>query len=339
MIEEVTKNKPESLVSADNSGQFFDGRLFAAQKLTELKRLVDEWQRQHKLGLTIVSIYPHEDEASVLYTKLKKQDALQAGINYKTVPLSLGDSRHVWLKAVMKANRDPKVQAILVQKPSRQAYEKYGLKHRIVSDEVRNGARSAKSLEFSTWWQNIAESISTAKDIDGLAPLTLFKLERMAEIVELKQRVRLGDLSEYLLPATAQAVVDIALFSQGNDLEKLRTKKIGVIGQSVIVGRPAVAGFQALGINTLQLTRKHDLSQELPECDVVVSATGKSDFIPAKWVKPGSVLIDVGAPKPEFQADCYSKAAFYTPVPFGVGPVTRACLLENLFKLPETYSP
>lgn len=339
MIEEVSKNSAEVMTFAVNSSQVFDGRLFATQKLTEIKQRVGAWQRQYKLGLTIVSIYPHEDEASVLYTKLKKQDAIQAGINYKTVPLSLGDSRHTWLKAVMKANRDPKVQAILVQKPSRQAYEKYGLKHRSAPGKAGNGSRSAKSLEFSTWWQNIAESISTAKDIDGLAPLTLFKLERMAEIVELKQRAPLADLSDYLLPATAQAVVDIALFSQGDDLEKLRTKKIGVIGQSVIVGRPAVAGFQALGINTLQLTRKHDLSKELPECDMVVSATSQSDFIPSEWVKPGSVLIDVGAPKPEFQASCYAKAAFYTPVPYGVGPVTRACLLENLFKLPETCSP
>lgn len=308
-----------NVFSAPSEATVFDGRGFAQAKLNLVRQRVAFWQQSHAVGLRIVSIYPHEDEASVLYTKLKKQDAAGVGIEYQTVPLSLQASRHDWLRAIMNANQDPMVQAILVQKPSRSAYAAH---------------TTEKSLEFSTWWQNIAEAIASHKDIDGLAPMTLFTLETMATRVTEGQRPLLESLSEYLLPATAQAVVDICLSAFGNNLSILRQKKVAVIGKSVIVGAPAAAGLQALGVNVVLLSRKDDLSAQLPSCDVIISATGQANLISPDMVKSGAVLIDVGAPVAEFQSGCYAKAAFYTPVPYGVGPVTRACLLENIFKLP-----
>jgi len=296
----------------------FDGRTFAAAKLERVRQQVQDWQQTHLIGLTMVSIYPPEDEASVLYTKLKKKDALGVGIQYVTKPISLKASRHEWLKAVMQVNQDPKVQALLVQKPSGLVYEK-----------VTKG----QGEEFSTWWNNIAESIEVRKDVDCLAPWSLFLLEKEAVWVRDKKHVARTDLSEWILPATAQAVIDIALQAVGS-VEALRQKKVVVIGRSVIVGRPAAAGFTVLGADTRLVSSKDDLSEILPSADIVVTATGVADLIQADWVKKGSVLIDVGAPKPEFQAACYDKASFYTPVPYGVGPVTRACLLENVFKLP-----
>lgn len=299
-------------------GPVFQGRAFAQAKLTPVRSKVEQWQAQHAWPLTVVSIYPQEDEASVLYTNLKKKDAARVGIRYQTVPLSLRVGRHAWLRAVMAANQDEKVQAILVQKPSRSAYETY----------AGQGA-----LDFSTWWQNIAETIDPAKDIDGLAPLSLFSLEKLAEHVSTGQQPPLENLERCLLPATAQAVIDIALSVGNNDVSWLRQQNIAVIGRSVIVGRPAAAGLTALGSEVKLLSSQHDLSQELPECDIIVSATGQSGLIAGSWVKPGSILIDVGAPTAEFQAECYERASVYTPVPYGVGPVTRACLLENIFKL------
>lgn len=294
----------------------FDGRAFAQAKLQIVSQKVEESRQQTKKGLTIVSIYPFEDKASVLYTRLKKDDAAQVGIQYKTFPLSMKQSRHTWLRTVMEANQHSDIQAILVQKPSREAYSRFG----------------DPSLDFSTWWQNIAEAISPAKDIDGLAPMTLFTLETAAEQAIQRQKY-LDHLAQFLLPATAQAVIDIAFFAVENSVAELRAKRVAVIGRSVIVGRPAAAGFRLLGAETELFSSEHDLAKELPQFDIVVSATGKSGLIQGDWLKSGSILIDVGAPVPEFQADCYAKAAFYTPVPYGVGPVTRACLLENIFKL------
>jgi 5,10-methylene-tetrahydrofolate dehydrogenase/methenyl tetrahydrofolate cyclohydrolase len=294
----------------------FDGRAFAQAKLKVVSQKVEEAQQRTQKGLTILSIYPFEDKASVLYTRLKKEDAAQVGIQYQTVPLSMKQTRHTWLRTVMDANHNAAVRAILVQKPSRESYAQFG----------------DPSLDFSTWWQNIAEAISPAKDIDGLAPMTLFTLETAASQAISKQRY-LDDLSHFLLPATAQAVIDIALCALGDSVSDLRTKKVAVIGRSVIVGRPAAAGFRLLGAETQLFSSQHDLAKELPQYDIVVSATGKSGLIQGQWLKQGSILVDVGAPVAEFQSDCYSKADFYTPVPYGVGPVTRACLLENMFKL------
>jgi methylenetetrahydrofolate dehydrogenase (NADP+)/methenyltetrahydrofolate cyclohydrolase len=296
----------------------FDGRAFAAAKLERIRAQVLDWQQTHLIGLTMVSIYPPEDEASVLYTKLKKKDAAAVGISYVTKPISLKATRHEWLKAVMEVNQDKKVQALLVQKPSALVYEKI---------------TTGKGEEFSTWWNNIAEALEPRKDVDCLAPWSLFLLEKEAECVVEKKHEAHTNLGDWVLPATAQAVIDIALDAVGS-VEELRKKKIVVIGRSVIVGRPAAAGFRVLGAETELISSKSDLAKVLPSADIVVTATGVADLIAADWIKEGSVLIDVGAPKPEFQIACYDKASFYTPVPYGVGPVTRACLLENVFKLP-----
>lgn len=312
MIDSDTKIQPNL------DAKKFDGRAFAAAKLERVRAQVLDWQQTHLIGLSMVSIYPPEDEASVLYTKLKKQDAAAVGISYVTKPISLKATRHEWLKAVMEVNQDKKVQALLVQKPSALVYDK-------VTKE--------KGEEFSTWWNNIAEALEPRKDVDCLAPWSLFLLEKEAECVVEKKHVAHNNLGDWVLPATAQAVIDIALQAVGS-VENLRTKKIVVIGRSVIVGRPAAAGFRVLGAETQLVSSKSDLAKVLPNADIIVTATGVADLIQADWIKEGSVLIDVGAPKPEFQSACYDKASFYTPVPYGVGPVTRACLLENVFKLP-----
>lgn len=311
----------------------FDGRAFAAAKLERVRQQVEDWKQTHLIGLSMVSIYPPEDEASVLYTKLKKRDAVSVGIQYSTKPISLHASRHEWLKEVMKCNRDPRVQALLVQKPAAVVYDALVQGKKGSKGKKGTGEEKGRGEEFSTWWSNIAETIEPRKDVDCLAPWSLFLLEKEAESVRKNTHAPKKNLDDWVLPATAQAVIDIACFAVGS-VEALQTKKIVVIGRSVIVGRPAAAGFTILGAETKLISSKDSLPDILPNADIIVSATGVADLIAADSVKNGAVLIDVGAPKPEFQVACYDKASFYTPVPFGVGPVTRACLLENIFKLP-----
>lgn len=295
----------------------FSGPNLAQRKLLRVKKLVAKWHQHQVRPLKIMSIYPQEDPASILYTKLKQQDAQQAGIKYLTQPVSLQAGRQTWLQAIMQANQNSQIQAILVQKPSRQQYQQH----------------NQDPQSFASWWQNLAEAIDPRKDIDGLAPVNLFKLEKKAQQVIQQEYLPEDNLDNYLLPATAQAVIDIAWQAVGQSLDLLRSKQVAVVGRSVIVGRPAVAGWQVLGVPVSNLGSKNDLGQDLRTADIIVSATGQSSLIKPNWIKEGAILIDVGAPEPEFDPTCYAKASFYTPVPYGVGPVTRACLLENLFKL------
>lgn len=296
----------------------FDGKLFAREKLDRVAERVTELALQLGRAPRLVSIFPYEDHSSVTYTKLKKQDAESAGMVYDAQPLSLRAPREQWLKAVHAAARNRKVDGLLVQKPSAERFL-----------SVHGGEYE----HFSNWWSGIAESIPPEKDVDCLAPVSLFTLEQLSEQVRSGSRPVHADLQAFVFPATAQAVIDIALDLCWT-LDQLRQKKVVVIGRSVIVGKPASFGFRLLGVECELVSSQSDLASILPSAGVIVSASGKANLVRGDWVKPGAVLIDVGAPAPEFSPDCQAKAAAWTPVPGGVGPVTRACLLENLFKLP-----
>lgn len=298
----------------------FDGRVFAAEKLQKVEELARAWAEHRGRPLTLQSIFPFEDEASVLYTKLKQKDAVSSGMLYVTEPLSMKLSSRTWREAVLKANRNRKVDGILVQKPSSAAFT-----------EKTNQTRQ----QFFNWWSGIAEAIDPAKDVDGLQPLTLMNLAIEADRVERGKIPPADILNHWVLPATAQAVIDIACTMVGGT-ETLRTKKVAMVGRSVIVGQPAAAGFRILGVETELLAPEGNL-EAVAGADIVVLATGKADFLRADQIKEGAFLIDVGAPKPEFHESCYAKAQAWTPVPFGVGPVTRACLLENVLKLQKTF--
>ncbi len=297
----------------------FDGKQFVATKLRTLEEKVQEIvARRENRPPTILSIFPYEDDASVLYTKLKRRDAQSVGMNYATQPLSLKSDAHVWMQAVQEANANSKIDGIIVQKPARSQFV-------AVTGQTKE--------QYFSWWSAISESILLEKDVDGLNPYTLLELARLADAVQRGKIAPYTDLNDVVLPATAQAVIDVALEAVGGSVTELRTKQVVLLGTSVIVGRPAVYGFWMLGVEAKIYGSEAVLSEVLPEADVIVSATGRADLIPVDWVKDGAILLDVGAPKPEFQAECYAKASFYTPVPGGVGPVTRACLLENLLKL------
>lgn len=299
-------------------GVRFDGRLFAKAKLARVAEKVTAWSLIKNRHPKMVSIFPFEDHASVTYTKLKKKDAESVGVGYEVQPLSMRAPREEWLKAIHAAARDQKTDGILVQKPSADRYL-----------QVNGGGYD----KFANWWSGIAESIPVEKDVDCLAPLSLFRLEQQAEQVVQGKHQPFDTLDAFVLPATAQAVVDIALDLSWK-FDWLRKKKIVMIGRSVIVGKPATAAFRLLGVECDLISSKSDLEKNLKNADVIISASGKAGLVRADWVKEGSILIDVGAPFPEFETTCYDKAAAWTPVPGGVGPVTRACLLENLFKLP-----
>lgn len=162
-------------------------------------------------------------------------------------------------------------------------------------------------------WSEIIQNLDPVKDVDGLTPENLGLLS-------------IG--TPRFIPATARAVLTI--LKSWN--YKLQGKHAVIIGASEILGRPLSMLLTDSGATVSILHSKtKDLQKYSCDADLLVSATGVTGLIGAEMVKQGSAVIDVGAPKGDVLTDeVLNKTAYLSPVPGGIGPVTIACLLENL---------
>jgi len=143
-----------------------------------------------------------------------------------------------------------------------------------------------------------------------------------------------------LRPCTPKGIMTL-LASTGQDLYGMHAV---VVGASNIVGRPMALEL-LLGGCTVTITHRFtkDLAGHVAQADIVVVAAGKPGLVKGEWVKEGAIVIDVGINR---QADgkligdvvyetALPRAGWITPVPGGVGPMTRACLLENTLHAAE----
>ena len=173
--------------------------------------------------------------------------------------------------------------------------------------------------------------------IDGDAVINAITPEKDADGLTL---VNLGNLlinREQIVPCTPSGIIRL-IESTGAAVEGSHTV---CVGRSSLVGKPV--GLMMLNRNatvTYCHTRTRELSSETQRADILVAAAGKPNLITADMVKPGAVVIDVGITIAEnsFVGDVDFEsvkevAGFITPVPGGVGPMTRAMLLENTLKL------
>jgi methylenetetrahydrofolate dehydrogenase (NADP+)/methenyltetrahydrofolate cyclohydrolase len=173
--------------------------------------------------------------------------------------------------------------------------------------------KPAKSLMLSAdWWREVVAELDPKKDVDGLTGKSA------------------------VLPATARAILEILKIAERELKISAKGKTAVVLGRSDIVGRPAAQGLEERGVHT-QLFGRAELAANtaaLKTADIIVAATGQANLINASQLKQGVIVIDAGSPKPEVDPTGLSKvAAFLSPVPGGVGPMTRVCLLENLLDL------
>ena len=171
----------------------------------------------------------------------------------------------------------------------------------------------------------ILESINPEKDADGLHPLNLGKLV-------------LGQSAPQ--PCTPRAIVELL---HRNSIS-LEGKEVTIIGRGVTVGRPLSILLSSRKINatvTLVHTGTKDVTTHTKSADVVVAALGKPHFLHAAMLKVGAVAIDVGITRTEtglvgdIHPDVAGVASAISPMPGGVGPMTRAMLLSNLVDLAE----
>jgi methylenetetrahydrofolate dehydrogenase (NADP+)/methenyltetrahydrofolate cyclohydrolase len=168
--------------------------------------------------------------------------------------------------------------------------------------------------------QRILEAIDPNKDADGLHPMNLGRLVSGFDAP---------------LPCTPRAIVALL------DHYKISTQgaEITVIGRGLTVGRPLgllLTRKQENATVTLTHTGTKDLTLHTKKADIIVAAIGQSHFLKAEMIKDGAVVIDVGISRTEHGLDgdvcpgVYEKASYVSPMPGGVGPMTRAMLLTNV---------
>jgi len=243
-------------------------------------------------GLGLVTVQVGEDPASTIYLRLKHEAAQEAGIGSDDRKVPEDISEEDLLALVSELNADEDVDGILVQLP---------LPPQL--DEER-----------------IISAIDPVKDVDGLHPFNAGELY-------------LG--RPRLVPATPLGIM--ALLAEHRI--HLEGAEAVVVGRSDIVGKPiAHLLLQANATVTICHSRTADLARYTLEADVLVVAVGSPEVVTADMVKQGAAVVDVGINRTEnglvgdVAPAVAEIAAFLTPVPGGVGPMTIAMLLQNTVK-------
>jgi methylenetetrahydrofolate dehydrogenase (NADP+)/methenyltetrahydrofolate cyclohydrolase len=173
--------------------------------------------------------------------------------------------------------------------------------------------------------QTILEAIDPAKDADGLHPINLGRL-----------------VSGYAapLPCTPRGIVALLRHYE----VPLAGAEVCVIGRGLTVGRPLGLLLTRKAENatvTLTHTGTKDLAKHVKQADIVIAAIGKAHFLTAQMIKPGATVLDVGISRTEsgllgdVHPDVLEVAANVSPMPGGVGPMTRAMLLTNVVEACE----
>ena len=239
-------------------------------------------------GLTVVRV--GEDPASKIYVAAKKKAAAEVGFDSREIHLPADAAEREVLDVVLALNGDSHVHGILVQLP--------------LPPQISAHA--------------IIAAIATAKDVDGLTPISAGSLFMG----------RPG-----LRPCTPAGVMQLI---EETEVSLEGTRAV-VVGRSNLVGKPmAIMLLQANATVTI-CHSKSDLPKEVAEADVLVVAAGVPELVKGAWIKPGAVVIDVGMNRNgagklvgdvEF-AQAAERASWITPVPGGVGPMTIAMLLRN----------
>lgn len=271
-----------------------DGKRIAAEARERVKQGVAELKEQGQRAPGLAVVLVGEDPASQVYVRNKTKACEKAGMEHKQINLEASCSQETLLSVIDDLNQDESIDGILVQLP---------LPSHLDSDLV-------------------IRNIRPDKDVDGFHPVNMGKLA-------------LGE--QGFVPCTPLGVMEM-LKSEGLDLEG---KSMVVVGRSNIVGKPmALLGIAASATVTICHSRTQNLKDVVAAADVVVAAIGRPNFITADMIKDGAIVIDVGINRLDSGKLCGDvdydavepKAAFITPVPGGVGPMTIAMLLSNTLR-------
>lgn len=273
------------------SAQLINGKAIAAQLKEEMRHHIKAKliAGYRQPGLAVILV--GEDPASAIYVRNKREACEQTGIysTYYHLPNDIEEKELIAL--IKKLNLDEAIDGILLQLPL------------------------PRHINTNT----VLECIDPHKDVDGFHP---YNLGRLAQ-----RRPLLRSCTPYGIMMLLEHIH-----------QTFKGKHAVVVGASNIVGRPMALELLIAG-STVTICHRftQDLSYFVKQADILVSAVGKPGLIKGEWVKEGSTIIDVGINRlangmltgdVEFEK-AKEKAAWITPVPGGVGPMTVTTLLRN----------
>jgi len=273
------------------TAQLIDGKSIAAEIIGEVRTRVEQRVSLglKRPGLAVILVGP--DEASKIYVRNKRKACSETGIESFAYDLPSSTTEAALLDLVDSLNANDEVHGILVQLP----------------------------LPAHIDSRLVIERILPSKDVDGFHPYSVGRLA---------QRIPL------LRPCTPFGILTL--------VERIgidpKGKLVVILGASNHVGRPLALEFLLAG-STVTICHRFtvDVEAEVRRAEILVVAIGKPNIIPGEWVKPGAVVIDVGInrqPNGKLIGDigfeaARQRAAWITPVPGGVGPMTVAMLMHN----------
>jgi len=239
----------------------------------------------------LATILVGDDPASHIYIDLKQKAATKAGMDARDLKLPADTSEDELLATIAEVNADDDVDGLLVQLP--------------LPDHIDEN--------------RVIEAIAPEKDVDGIHPVNAGRL--------------------YLGRPTLVPGTPLGIMRMLDEYEiQLEAARAVVVGRSAIVGKPiAHLLLQRNATVTICHSRTQDLERHTLDADVLVAAVGRTHLISADMVKAGATVIDVGMNRDEsnrkvlgdVDPGAVERAAYMTPVPGGVGPMTIAMVLQN----------
>ncbi len=260
---------------------------------SEIKAELSKIIKGKRLGLGTILV--GEDPGSRSYVAGKHRDCAEVGITSIRIDLPKTATQTEILNAIAELNKNPQCTGFIVQLP------------------LPEGVDTDKVLE----------AIDPKKDADGLHPLNLGKLVLNQKTIN---------------PCTPQAIIELV---ERNNIS-WAGKEVVVIGRGATVGRPLGLLLSQKKINatvTLTHTGTKNLSELTKRADIIVAAIGKAHFLTEDMVSAKAVVIDVGLTRVgekllgDVDPKVHQVVAAYSPVPGGVGPMTRAMLLRNVVEI------
>jgi methylenetetrahydrofolate dehydrogenase (NADP+)/methenyltetrahydrofolate cyclohydrolase len=281
------------------TAQLIDGKTIAADIRRELRIRVDARTARGLRAPGLAVILVGDNPASEVYVRNKRKGCEDAGITSSAHDLPAQTGQDELLALIDALNADPSIDGILVQLP----------------------------LPAHIDAQTVVERIRPDKDVDGFHP---YNIGRLA--------IRMPMLRS----CTPYGVITL-LNKIG---EEFYGREAVVVGASNHVGRPMGLELLLAGSTVTTCHRfTKDLAAHVGRADILVVAAGKPGLVKGEWVKPGATVIDVGINRTadgqlvgdvEFAPAC-QRAAWITPVPGGVGPMTVAILLQNTLLAAEQF--
>lgn len=278
--------------------QILDGLKVSRKIKLDIKKEVDSIIEKGMKIPHLVAVLVGEDGASKAYVNNKVRDCEEVG--FKSTLLKFPDtiSENELLEEIINLNNDDDVDGFIIQLP----------------------------LPKNMDQEKIIMAIDPKKDVDGFHPENFGKM-----VLEM----------ETLLPATPLGIMEL-INSYGIET---KGKNCVVIGRSRIVGRPMSILMSSKGVDstvTLVHSNTKNIEEYTSKADILVVAIGVPNYLKPEMIKEGAVIIDVGITRVNDDSDrgyhlagdvdykeCAGKSSYITPVPGGVGPMTRAMLMKN----------